>query len=166
MKKMIFILAFALPVLCFGQKDNVKLGEQKQREKGQTENDYDKQRARKEQQMEQQERHQEMMREMRSAFSGPESFLYMELMVVSNGKEEEVRMNVSKSLLEQINDPMKVRKLESMSSTSFRSLADALNELDKLGFKYLDSYSVGMKEPILKVILRMPMPEDAERSKR
>ncbi|MFZ6051970.1 hypothetical protein [Halocola ammonii] len=165
MKKMIFILAFALPVLCFGQKDNVKLGEQKQREKGQTENDYERERARKEQQMEQRERQQEMMREMRSALSEPDSFLYMELTVMSNGKEEEVRLNVSKSLLDQIGDPVKARKLESMNSTSFRSLTDALNELDKVGFKYLDSYSVGIKEPVLKVILRMPLPEENGRRK-
>lgn len=164
MKKMILILALALPALCFGQKENLKLGEQKQ--KDQTEDTYDRQRARKEQQMEQRERQQEMLQEMRVALSEPDSYLYMELMVVGNGKEEEVRMNVSKSLLEQINDPVKVRKLESMSSTSFRSLADALNELDKLGFKYLDSYSIGIKEPMLKVLLRMPQPNDEQQSKR
>ena len=164
MKKMILILALAVPALCFGQKENVKLGEQKQ--KGQTEDTYDQQKERKMRQIEQQERQREMMKEMRSAMAGPESYVYAELLIVSNGKEEEVRFNIARSVLEQIKDPVSVREIESLASRTFDSLAEALSVLDQIGFSYLDSYSIGMKEPILKVILRMPLPEEESKSRR
>lgn len=157
------ILAFALPLMCFGQKENVKLGGDDRSRKGKTE-EYDQQRANKMRQMEQRENQEEMMREMRDILSGPESFVYIELLVIQNGKEEEVMVNVDRSALESMHDdPVSARKLEGLSQSSFSSLSNALNELDKLGWSYVDSYSVGMKEPMLKVIMRMPRPGEKKK---
>lgn len=161
MKKLILILFIALPVIGFSQKENLRLGEDKKRqEKG--ESSYEAQKAEKLRQMEERQRRDQM----KSMMEGPDQYVYMEILVVSEGKAENVVVNFPKEA-SQMMDETDARKLAELSSESYQSLVQALNVFGQEGWEYMDSFDTGSeKQSLTKVILRKGIDNKNKRQSR